>query len=408
MFVSSTGGEEAVTRLMERRQKAGTREFSRILDKQISDLLKNSTAHPDPPIHAATQTRPAGSIFRGLVPNATLRTTGGKTKFPDPVTRPTPDAKPVEATGETVNGKKANSLGKSGLHLLGTISKGSPTVSHLLIRDPVFGRDCWKILHSGINSDKPYSRIPEGSRIYLDPETREIVWKRDSVPVEGILTAHGVEQPEKEEIPTSPPDPFSKNLARAVRPYLGRPYREMNCFELVARGLEEIGIPYYGRHGLGERLVRMAAEKGLSMNHYLSGEGLIETTGSQVYSKSFEAFSSAGIEAYRVYRELAPLLHEGMILSFSTPTRGHTGIVSRKQGRWTYINSGYMDNRLGGRAPKGVGEEILRSEIRNWFRLAARKGEPLQITVGRLDEERIRAVLTGRRARISPVPGSSI
>jgi len=53
-----------------------------------------------------------------------------------------------------------------------------------------------------------------------------------------------------------------------------------------------------------------------------------------------------------------------------------------------------MDHRLEGRASRGVGEEFLKPEIRNWFRLAAKRKEPLQITVGRLDENKLRALLT--------------
>jgi len=94
-----------------------------------------------------------------------------------------------------------------------------------------------------------------------------------------------------------------------------------------------------------------------------------------------------------VYQEVKPFLHEGMILSFSTPSRGHTGIVSQREQNWTYINSGHMDNRIEGRTSRGVGEEFLSAEIRNWFRLAANRKEPLQITIGRLDEDKLRALL---------------
>ena len=167
----------------------------------------------------------------------------------------------------------------------------------------------------------------------------------------------------------------------------------MNCFELVAQGLEGAGIRYYGRNGLGERLVKMATEKGLSSNHYLTGEGLIETSGSPIYSKSIQKIRNSKTEAREVYQELKPFLHEGLILSFSTPTRGHTGIVSQRGQNWTYINSGHMDHRLEGRTSRGVGEEFLSAEIRNWFRLAANRKESLQITVGRLDEDKLRAFL---------------
>ena len=277
--------------------------------------------------------------------------------------------------------------------LLGTISKSNPTVSDLMIRHPAYGKDCWDILHSGINRDKAFTTIQNGSRIYVNPQTLEVVWGGNGVPA---AEAARMDQPkiQAKSIPTDKPDPFSAGLVKAVKPYFGKPYGEMNCFELVVQGLEGVGIRYYGRGGLGERLVKMATEKGLSSNSYLSGEGLIETSGSQIYSKSVPKIRNSKTEAGEVYQEVEPLLHKGLILSFSTPTRGHMGIVSRREHNWTYINSGRMDNRLEGRASRGVGEEFLSAEIQNWFRLAANRKEPLQITVGRLDEDKLRALLT--------------
>ncbi len=276
---------------------------------------------------------------------------------------------------------------------IGTLSKSNPTVSELLIKHPTYGKDCWGILSAGINRNKTYTSIPGGSRIYLNPETREVVWKGNKTPAEHALPANPPDL-RAEQMPLRESNPFSAGLVKAVKPYMGKPYKEMNCFELVAQGLEGVGIRYYGRDGLGERLVKMATEKGLSSNHYLTGEGLIETSGSPIYSKSISKIRNSRTEARKVYQEVKPLLREGLILSFSTPTRGHTGIVSQRGQNWTYINSGHMDHRLEGRASRGVGEEFLKPEIRNWFRLAAKRKEPLQITVGRLDENKLRALLT--------------
>lgn len=58
----------------------------------------------------------------------------------------------------------------------GVISLKSPTVSHLLINHPEYGSDCWKIVHSDLNRNKPYRRIPAGTRIYIDPQSKEITW----------------------------------------------------------------------------------------------------------------------------------------------------------------------------------------------------------------------------------------
>ena len=276
--------------------------------------------------------------------------------------------------------------------LLGTLSKNGPTVSELLIKHPAYGKNCWNILSTDINRDKAYTTIPDGSRIYLNPKTLEVVWNGSSRPAEHAVQ---VDPPDlrAKQIQPRESNPFSQGLVKALKPYLGKPYKEINCFELVAQGLEGAGIRYYGRNGLGERLIKMATEKGLSSNHYLTGEGLIETSGSTIYSKSIQKIRNSKTEAHKVYQEVKPFLHEGLILSFSTPTRGHTGIVSQRGQNWTYINSGQMDHRLEGRTSRGVGEEFLSAEIRNWFKLAANRKEPLQITVGRLDEDKLRALL---------------
>ena len=89
---------------------------------------------------------------------------------------------------------------------------------------------------------------------------------------------------------------------------------------------------------------------------------------------------------------MEPLLKKGFILSFSTPTRGHTGIVSQKDLFWTYINSGNMDHNVETpRETKSVGEEYLAEEIANWLALAAERDESLIITLGRLHEEKLRS-----------------
>ena len=290
MFVSSTMEGETVKGIIAAPHALQRAEFSRILNKQIAGPVK--------PTHAAVSTQ-----------------------------------------GSQAGGK--NSQGTE-LLLLGTISKSDPTVSHLLIKHPTYGKDCWNIIYSSINRDKAYTMIPSGSRIYLNPDTLEINWNGSSGPAAHTVQA---DQPglRAKYMQSGESDTFSAGLAKAVKPYLGKPYKEINCFELVVQGLEGLGIRYYGRGGLGDRLVKIATEKGLSSNHYLSGEGLIETSGSRIYSKSVPKIRNSKTEALKVYQEVEPLLHKGLILSFSTPTRGHTGIISQREHNWTYINSGQMD-----------------------------------------------------------------
>ena len=274
---------------------------------------------------------------------------------------------------------------------LGTLSKMKPTVSHLLIRHPAYGKDCWNILSDDSNRSKHFNTIPKDTPVYLNTTTREITWG-------GQIPFHETNPPVtppaqfvlKAQIPES--DPFSSKLVGAIKPYIGTSYRKINCFELLVHGLEEMGIQYRGPGGLGSRLIRRAMENNLPENHYLSGEGLIETTGSLVYAKSVSKIQRSGAEASALYREIKPLLKEGQILSFSTPSRGHTGVVSRREDHWTYINSGNMDHQISGRSKKGVGEESLEPEIRNWFRLAAGSRETLSVTIGRLNEDKLRGV----------------
>jgi hypothetical protein len=38
---------------------------------------------------------------------------------------------------------------------------------------------------------------------------------------------------------------------------------------------------------------------------------------------------------------------------------------------------------------KGVSEEALQAEIANWLRLAHRRGEPLHITLGRVQDRKL-------------------
>jgi hypothetical protein len=170
----------------------------------------------------------------------------------------------------------------------------------------------------------------------------------------------------------------------------------MDCYELLVNGLSRMGIRYHGRNGLGREMIAGARDRGLPMNAYLNGEGLIRYSGSETYRKSLYKVSDPIGQARQVMDEMAAHLEKGSILSFSIESRGHTGIVSSRDGAWTYINSGVMDNPVGHRTTaKGVGEENLAREIENWFRLAARKNESLIITLGKLNQNKLAAYEAG-------------
>ncbi len=290
--------------------------------------------------------------------------------------------------------------------LLGALSSENPTVSDLLKEHPVYGKDTWRIVYNERNRAKPFTRIRPGTEIYLNTETLELAWGRAVDRAD--LSPNSIEvasaPPEVQTKAVSDTDSFSEKLVNAVRPYMGATYEELDCFELLVQGLEKLGIRYEGRGGLGEHLVKTAVRKGLPWNAYLNGEGLIQTSGSQIYSRSIARIRDIEAQARHLFEELEPLLEKGFILSFSTPTRGHTGIISQNERLWTFINSGDMDHRLGNQsASKGVGEESLTEEIRNWVSLAAHRKEPLLVTLGRLVEEKLRSVMIpGRHASNTP------
>jgi hypothetical protein len=186
------------------------------------------------------------------------------------------------------------------------------------------------------------------------------------------------------------PDAFSSNLAEGVKPHIGKSYHHLNCYNLVVQGLKEQGVQYLGQGGLEAKLEQTARADGKASNAYLNGEGLVKIGGTEVYQQNIPVVHEAKSAAKKLYAEMEPYLQKGYVLSFSTPTRGHTGIVSRKGEDWTYINSGRLDhNTEASPVRKGVGEEYLQGELENWCVTAARHREPLQVTMGRMLEEKL-------------------
>ena len=242
--------------------------------------------------------------------------------------------------------------------------------------------------------------------VTIDSATREISWQGDggrvamaaaaeTIPQSVALAAVKTSEPEKIEA-TEPAKRLTaageqaSDLTEAVRPFFGKNYKDINCYELLVKGLERMNIPYSGKGGLFSKLTRMAKEQGLPANAYLNGEGVVKAAGSLVLSKNYPHTANWKRDAENLYEEMEPLLDKGQILSFSTRRRGHTGIVSQQEKQWTFINSGRLDNSLTKGSPRqGVGEENLREEIRNWFKLASKSGESLSVTLGTLGEGRM-------------------
>ena len=155
-----------------------------------------------------------------------------------------------------------------------------------------------------------------------------------------------------------------------------------------------MGFRYHGTGGIKDRLIRWAETTGRKSNTYLTGEGLLQATGNIYYSKTLKPTGNPKELAAQIYEDMTRRLNKGHILSFSTRTRGHTGVISRTDGRWTFINSGKMDHNLSeSQRSMEVGEEDLRAEIENWLKRASRRNESLQIAVGRLDGRKLAAYM---------------
>ncbi len=204
---------------------------------------------------------------------------------------------------------------------LGSLGSDSPTISHLLAQSPEFSDQKWQILSLPVNAGKDFRHIPGGSAIHINTATKEISW---SAPHSSIAPAalYAEEKP-----------PISKekteNLSTAVQQFIGTPYSKIDCYDLVVKGLQNIGIQYGGKTGLYRHLTKMAKARGLPANAYLTGEGLVAAAGSRVLYEAFPVVKKPDIAAQQTLEKMSGLLERGQILSFSTPTRGHTGIIYR-------------------------------------------------------------------------------
>lgn len=281
--------------------------------------------------------------------------------------------------------------------LLGTLDAANPTLSHLLKSSPKYRDNAWDIIFSTVNRNKPYTSVRPGSLVSINPNTLELSFDTPDdrlADMNGInaKSSKAVEALPVELIDSSSPQQFSEKLAESVKAYLGKPYREIDCYALVVKGLKDQGVQYGGSGGLRNRLERMATSHGLPRNAYQNGEGLIKVAGNKLYDESFVRIKDAEGQSSKVMEQLQPILQEGMLLSFSTPTRGHTGVVAKKDGLWTYVNSGVIDHQVnGGEISKRVGEEKLEEEIKNWFKLAKNKRTSLKVSAGLFDTQKLGA-----------------
>lgn len=340
-----------------------------------------------------------------ITPNSSRPATGSASSSPeanhslsfnDLLTRLIDEAKPHQA----------HTAPADPVILVGEITAESRTVSELLNQQKDLKASIWDIIHSEQNQNKAYTKIEPGTRIYYNSKEGMLTWSttdpKSSLLEQPAASAHhhypraasAIEGARHSNSTVPEHVEPTTDLSEAVQQYLGTSYKEINCYELLVKGLQHMNIPYEGRDGLFAKLTHMALDKGMAPNAYLNGEGIVKAAGSLVLSKNYSGSGNWRDEAATLISEIEQLLDNGQILSFSTKTRGHTGIVSQKNNQWTFINSGRLDHSVDvNSVHRGVGEEILHEEIRNWFKLAHVKGENLSVTLGKLEQGKIRSAL---------------
>lgn len=359
---------------------------------------------PSPPTETLASTRPHPTGDPSTQ-NSKKNTPPGKT---NPVHPADINVAPAATMTKAYSTNKAQhfSPGNESSIGLGRLDRTNTTVSHLLINHPQLRKDAWNLLSSSVNRDKPFHRLARGTEIFLNTKNMEITWNSGETTL-AVSRLAVLAAPETSRLNSAAQQPGSSpaaNLSEAVKPYLGTPYKEMNCYELLVKGLQHMDIPYKGRDGLYTKLTRMAQDRGMAENAYLTGEGIIEAAGSLVLSKNYPDIVNWKDQAAALMREIEPHLNSGQILSFSTDTKGHTGIVSQQKDQWTFINSGRLDNSVESNSVyRGVGEEVLNKEIRNWFKLAHAKKETLNVTLGRLEQNIILTASTISESSLKPI-----
>lgn len=274
--------------------------------------------------------------------------------------------------------------------IIGQINQSNPTISDLLSQQSDLKAKRWSIIHSELNKNKEYTKIPNGTTIYIDKKSNELSWKTPDNSLQTITSMADKTNDNSTSSHTINKRILASKLDDAVKPFIGTEYKHLDCYTLVVNGLENMGIRYRGKGNLGSQLLHRAQLDGRARNAYLTGEGLTEALGDKIYTKAITRIKNIDQQSQAVFQEMQNLMKKGDILSFSLQSKGHTGIISQNNKQWTYINSGRMDHSITSNAPRhGVGEESLLSEISNWIKLAQKRQEALQITVGRLDRQKI-------------------
>jgi len=178
----------------------------------------------------------------------------------------------------------------------------------------------------------------------------------------------------------APSSELTKPDKTAMLQNLRNRYKNSDCLEFLANLLEDNGIAYYGKNGLANRLIGNARNQGKNLNAYLTGEGLTQELSSQPVTLRLKKDHKENFEG--VWRQIQPHIQTGSILSFSSKSFGHTGLVDRVDNRWTYFNA---SGAVGKPETYRVKAEDLKLEVKNWFDRAKKQETFLDITIGAID-----------------------
>jgi hypothetical protein len=172
-------------------------------------------------------------------------------------------------------------------------------------------------------------------------------------------------------------------MIRAARNhYIGKRYKDRDCFTFLASALEDAGVRYYGSGGIRDVLVEKARNAGQEPNHLLTGEGLTGVLCRNPVQVQLPRIWPGSLES--AWERLQPQLVPGALLSVSSRDFGHTGIVAAQGDQWTFINSARQYRRDGNRYT--IKEENLKKELWNWLNRADRRKSFLTLTLGVPDQ----------------------
>jgi hypothetical protein len=159
-------------------------------------------------------------------------------------------------------------------------------------------------------------------------------------------------------------------------------FNNKDCYEFLVGILEDNGIAYYGNNGIGNALIDQARSRGLTLNAFLTGEGITRLLCDNPVKINISKVTDTSFD--EIWNKIEPHLKKGAILSFSSQPFGHTGIIDQKNGQWVYINSSGVPYD---RKTYRVIEEDLKHEMRSRLQQANRQQTFLAITLGSVDRD---------------------